>query len=108
MLWTLNHFEVDPVFAEQTEIRDDNGQYVCTVLACPSPATIQAHMDCGITPDDYEYETYARNLADARLIAAAPELLAALQKLCAAEGRMGGNNPLAGLCDEARELIARL
>lgn len=43
----------------------------------------------------------------ARLIAAAPELLATLQRLLAAEARMGGNNPLAGLCDEARELIAR-
>jgi hypothetical protein len=45
--------------------------------------------------------------ANARLIAAAPDLLATLERICAAESRMSGNNPIAGLCDEARAAIAK-
>lgn len=81
MRWKLEHFDFDPVFSEQSEIRDDSGHYVCTISACPSPATIQANTDCGMPPDDYERELYARNLVNARLIAAAPDLLAALRRL---------------------------
>jgi hypothetical protein len=42
-----------------------------------------------------------------RLMAAAPDLLAALQKLIGAIDRLPGNNPLDGLADEARAAIAR-
>jgi hypothetical protein len=49
----------------------------------------------------------ARKPADARLIAAAPDLLAALRKLIGAIDRLPGNNPLDGLADEARAAIAR-
>lgn len=44
---------------------------------------------------------------DARLIAAAPAMLAALQTLVRAIDRLPGNNPLDGLADEARAAIAR-
>lgn len=44
---------------------------------------------------------------NARLIAAAPDLLAALQTLVRAIDRLPGNNPLDGLADEARSAIAR-
>ena len=43
---------------------------------------------------------------DAALMAAAPALLAALQKLVRAIDRLPGNNPLDGLADEARASIA--
>ena len=43
---------------------------------------------------------------DAALMAAAPALLAALQKLVRAIDRLPGNNPLDGLADEARAAIA--
>lgn len=36
----------------------------------------------------------------------APALLAALERIVAAESRMPGNNPIAGLCDDARTAIA--
>ena len=42
---------------------------------------------------------------DARLMAAAPDLLAALQKLVRAVDRLPGNNPLDGLADGARAAI---
>ena len=45
--------------------------------------------------------------ANGRLMAAAPDLLAALQKLIGAIDRLPGNNPLDGLADEARAAIAR-
>lgn len=44
---------------------------------------------------------------NARLIAAAPDLLAHLTRLIAAIDRLPGNNPLDGLADEARAAIAR-
>ena len=44
---------------------------------------------------------------DAAIIAAAPDLLAALQKLVRAIDRLPGNNPLDGLADEARAAIAK-
>lgn len=49
----------------------------------------------------------ANRKADANLIKAAPDLLATLERICAAESRMSGNNPIAGLCDEARAAIAK-
>lgn len=45
--------------------------------------------------------------ANAALIAAAPDMLAMLKKVAAAEDRMPGNNPIAGLADEIRALIAK-
>lgn len=47
------------------------------------------------------------NIANARLIAAAPELLAALNKLVRAIDRLPGNNSLDGLADEARAAVAK-
>ncbi len=47
------------------------------------------------------------NIANARLIAAAPELLAALNKLVRAIDRLPGSNSLDGLADEARAAIAK-
>lgn len=43
-----------------------------------------------------------------RLEAERDALLAALERICAAEARMGGNNAIAGLCDEARAVIASI
>lgn len=43
----------------------------------------------------------------ATLYAAAPALLAALQKLVRAIDRLPGNNPLEGLADEARDALSQ-
>lgn len=104
--WHLHYFEHDPPFQSQTEIRDDDGLFVCCVEDCPSPIVAADWQASGLFDHD-EPQRWERQRANARLIAAAPDLLATLQRLLAAESRMGGNNPLAGLCDEARELIAR-
>lgn len=45
--------------------------------------------------------------AERAVIDAAPQLLKMLQRIVDAESRMSGNNPVAGLCDEARDLIAK-
>lgn len=38
----------------------------------------------------------------------AAELADMLRRICLAETRMPGNNPIAGLCDEARELLSKM
>jgi len=45
---------------------------------------------------------------DAALIAAAPDLLAALQRIVRAADRMPIDSPLDGIIDEARATIAKL
>jgi hypothetical protein len=44
---------------------------------------------------------------NARLIAAAPDLLAVLERICRAQERCAGDNPLDALIDEARAAIAK-
>lgn len=48
-----------------------------------------------------------QDFADAALIAAAPELLEALQRIVRAGDRLSINHPLDGLVDEARAAIAK-
>jgi hypothetical protein len=44
---------------------------------------------------------------NARLIAAAPELLEALERICRAQERCAGDNPLDGVIDDARAALAK-
>ena len=82
MEWKLVHFEYDPVFADQSEIRDSAGRFVCRVESCPSPTVAHQWVtDSLVGVQDSERELWQRNLVNARLIAAAPDLLAALQRL---------------------------
>lgn len=53
-----------------------------------------------IDKDDAEFIVLAANSHD--------KLVGMLAKFVAAETRMGGNNPIAGLADEARVLLAKL
>lgn len=52
-------------------------------------------------------EALEQEIANARLIAAAPDILAALEQIVRAVDRMPGNNPLEGLADNARAAIAK-
>ena len=82
MEWKLVHFEYDPVFADQSEIRDSAGRFVCRIENCPSPTVAHQWVtDSLVGVQDSERLLWERNLANARLIAAAPDLLAALQRL---------------------------
>ena len=82
MEWKLVHFEWDPVFQDQSEVRDSAGRFVCRIESCPSPTVAQQWVtDSLVGVQDSERQLWARNLANARLIAAAPCLLAALQRL---------------------------
>lgn len=78
--WKLSHFEYDPVFQAQTEVRDNAGCFVCRIENCPSPTVAADWQACGLFDSD-DPELWERNLANARLIAAAPDLLAALEAL---------------------------
>jgi len=89
--WKVWNFADDPRHVAVGP--DAGGLAVADVVAC------NAH-GC------YTAATEARGQANARLIAAAPALLAALQKLVRAIDRLPGNNPLDGLADEARDAIA--
>jgi hypothetical protein len=82
MQWKLEHFEYDPVFADQSEVRDSAGRFVCRIENCPSPTIARQWVgDSLVGVTDSERLLWERNLANARLIAAAPDLLAALQRL---------------------------
>ena len=82
MEWKLVHFEWDPVFQDQSEVRDSAGRFVCRLENCPSPTVAHQWVtDSLVGVQDSERQLWASNLANARLIAAAPCLLAALQRL---------------------------
>ncbi len=74
-----------------TEVRGADGTIVCNTAdyRVPAPAA----------------EAVA--VPDAALIAAAPDLLAALQRIIRAADRMPIDSPLDGIIDEARAAIAR-
>lgn len=74
------------------EHEDDSVADICT---CDPAAIGQEHLG----------RTGKEIAANVRLIAASPDLLAALRKLVRAIDRLPGNNPLDGLADEARAAI---
>jgi hypothetical protein len=74
-----------------TEVRGADGTIVCNTAdyRVPAPAAEEVAVP------------------DAALIAAAPDLLAALQRIVRAADRMPIDSPLDGIIDEARAAIAR-
>lgn len=66
-------------------------------------AVIPSHLEFG----NAAVTDWAEQEANARLIAAAPDLLGHLARLLSAIDRLPGNNSLDGLADEARAVIAK-